>query len=275
MKLWAISDLHVHFPANRAALARVPAHPHDWLALGGDVGETEDHLRATLDALVPKFAKLLWVPGNHELWTRPRREGVRGVSKYERLVAICREYGVLTPEDPYPRWPGAGNFRVAPLFVLYDYSFRPSSVPPERAVAWAAEAGLQCMDEVLLEPEPYASIPAWCEARVRYTEARLAQACAQDDARLVIVNHFPLRAQDVHLARIPRFSIWCGTRATADWHRRFRAHVVVTGHLHVRGTSYADGCRFEEVSLGYPRQWSEERGMEAYMRQILPDPVRV
>jgi hypothetical protein len=274
MKLWAISDLHVHFPPNRAALARLRPHPEDWLALGGDIGETEDHLRATLDALVPKFAKLLWVPGNHELWTRPRREGVRGVRKYERLVAICREYGVLTPEDPYPRWPGAGAFRIAPLFVLYDYSFRPSSVPPGGAVAWAAEAGLQCMDEVLLEPEPYASIPDWCEARVRYTEARLAAACAADDARLVIVNHFPLRAQDVHLERIPRFSIWCGTRATADWHRRFRAHVVVTGHLHVRGTSYADGCRFEEVSLGYPRQWSEERGIEAYMRQILPDPVR-
>ncbi len=274
MKLWAISDLHVHFPPNRAALARMPAHPQDWLALGGDVGETEDHLRLTLDALVPKFAKLLWVPGNHELWTRPRREGVRGVRKYERLVDICREYGVLTPEDPYPRWPGAGAFRIAPLFVLYDYSFRPASVPRERAVAWAAEAGLQCMDEVLLEPEPYASIPAWCEARVRYTEARLAEAVAGDDARLVLINHFPLRAQDVHLSRIPRFSIWCGTSATADWHRRFRAHVVVSGHLHVRDTSYADGCRFEEVSLGYPRQWSEERGMEAYMRQILPDPVR-
>jgi 3',5'-cyclic AMP phosphodiesterase CpdA len=274
MKLWAISDLHVHFPPNRAALARMPAYPEDWLALGGDVGETEEHLHATLAALVPKFAQLLWVPGNHELWTRPRREGVRGVRKYERLVEICREYGVLTPEDPYPRWPGAGAFRIAPLFVLYDYSFRPDSVPLDGAVAWAAEAGLQCMDEVLLEPEPYSSIPAWCEARVRYTEARLTQACRADDARLVIINHFPLRAQDVHLTRIPRFSIWCGTRATADWHRRFRAHVVVSGHLHVRDTSYADGCRFEEVSLGYPRQWSEERGMEAYMRQILPDPVR-
>ncbi|MEA2664407.1 MAG: hypothetical protein QOI11_1351 [Candidatus Eremiobacteraeota bacterium] len=273
MKLWAISDLHVHFPPNRAALARVPAHPQDWLALGGDIGETEEHLRATLDALAPKFAKLLWVPGNHELWTRPRREGVRGVRKYERLVAICREYGVLTPEDPYPRWPGEGSFRIAPLFVLYDYSFRPASVPLDRAVAWAAEAGLQCMDEVLLEPEPYASIPAWCEARVRYTEARLAEAVEADDARLVLINHFPMRAQDVHLSRIPRFSIWCGTHATADWHRRFRAHVVVTGHLHVRDTSYADGCRFEEVSLGYPRQWSEEHGMDAYMRQILPDPV--
>ena len=138
-------------------------------------------------------------------------------------------------------------------------------------MAWAAEAGLQCMDEVLLEPEPYASIPSWCEARVRYTEARLAEAVRADDARLVLINHFPLRAQDVHLSRIPRFSIWCGTRATADWHRRFRAHVVVSGHLHVRDTSYADGCRFEEVSLGYPRQWSEERGMESLHA---PDPAR-
>ncbi len=274
MRLWAISDLHVHFAPNRAALAELRPHPEDWLAVAGDLGETEQQLRDTLDVLGPKFAQLIWVPGNHELWTRPRREGLKGVRKYERLVEICRAYGVLTPEDPYPVWPGGGGLRIAPTFVLYDYSFRPDSVPYDEALAWAAEAGLRCMDETLLEPEPYPSIPAWCAARVRYTEARLAAALAEDDgARLVIVNHFPLRMEDVRLFRIPRFSIWCGTRATADWHRRFRAHAVVSGHLHVRDTTYADGCRFEEVSLGYPRQWDEARGLEAYLRQILPDPA--
>ena len=30
-----------------------------------------------------------------------------------------------------------------------------------------------------------------------------------------------------------------------------------------------DGVRFEEVSLGYPRQWSAARGITSYLRQIL------
>ena len=56
------------------------------------------------------------------------------------------------------------------------------------------------------------------------------------------------------LPLIPRFTIWCGTRRTADWHRRFRAAAVVYGHLHPK-LRLLDGVRFHEVSLGYPRQW--------------------
>jgi hypothetical protein len=33
--------------------------------------------------------------------------------------------------------------------------------------------------------------------------------------------------------------------------------VVVYGHLHIRRTTQYDGVRFEEVSLGYPREWSK------------------
>ena len=30
------------------------------------------------------------------------------------------------------------------------------------------------------------------------------------------------------------------------------------------------GVRFEEVSLGYPRDWRQDRGLEWYVRDILP-----
>ncbi len=72
------------------------------------------------------------------------------------------------------------------------------------------------------------------------------------------------------LPRIPRFSIWCGTRRTTDWHQRFRARVVVFGHLHIRQSVTIDEARFVEVSLGYPKQWQQERGIDSYLRQILP-----
>ena len=91
-------------------------------------------------------------------------------------------------------------------------------------------------------------------------------------APLVIVNHFPLRQDLAVLPRIPRFSIWCGTRLTEDWHVRYRAQAVVYGHLHIRATHHRDGVRFEEASLGYPQNWDAARGVEPYLRQILPDP---
>ncbi len=272
MKLWAISDLHVGHPVNRRAVLEMEARPDDWLAVAGDVGETEAHLEAALEALAPKFARVLWTPGNHELWTS-HGTGLAGEAKYQRLVAICRERGVLTPEDPYPTWPGSEPGEpvvIAPLFLLYDYTFAPDDVTPDRAVAWAAESGIVCADEARLDPAPHPSRAAWCAARCQTTYERLA--ALPPGTRTVLINHYPLRREHAVLRFIPRFSVWCGTRATDDWHVRFRALAVVSGHLHIRSTRHLDGARFEEVSLGYPPQWDRERGVTHYLRQILPAP---
>lgn len=276
MKLYAISDLHVGYAVNRAALASIPPHPEDWLILGGDLGETPEHMAFVIDVLGKRFRQLLWVPGNHELWTTEDDPlGLRGEAKYRRLVALCRDAGVLTPEDPYVEWPGEVNnagagdkLMLAPLFLLYDYSFGPRGATPEESLAWALEEGLICADEHLLHPDPYPTRQAWCHARIARTEPRLEEASKTH--RLVLINHFPLRRDLAVLPRIPRFTIWCGTERTRDWHTRFRASVVVSGHLHIRMTSWIDGVRFEEVSLGYPRQWKQERGATHYLREILP-----
>jgi len=273
MKLYAISDLHLRYEVTRRALQALRPHPDDWLIVAGDVGETDQHLRFGLTILQRRFAQLLWVPGNHDLWTVPPHPGEpRGVEKYEQLVRICRDLGVLTPEDPYPEWKGEGPRAIlAPLFLLYDYSFRPDEIPVEEAVEWAAEENLLCSDEVLLHPDPFPTRQAWCAARVAAAEPRLAAAA--QEAPLVLINHFPLRQDLAVLPRIPRFSIWCGTRRTEDWHRHYRALAVVYGHLHIRRTTHRDGVRFEEVSLGYPKDWDETRGVEPYLREILPGPI--
>lgn len=270
MKLLAVSDLHLRHEVNRAALAALPARPEDWLAVAGDLGESEEDLHFAMGVLSRRFARVLWTPGNHDLWTVPSRPGaLRGEAKYRRLVEICRSYGVLTPEDPYVRWPGEGPpCLLAPVFVLYDYSFRPDHVPLDQVLAWSAETDILCADEALLHPDPYASRQAWCAERCRWTEERLAAAAAQGP--LVLITHFPLRRDLLRLRLVPRFSPWCGTRRTEDWHTRFRAAVVVYGHLHVRGTHHRDGTRFEEVSFGYPRDWNPELGLEPYLREILP-----
>ena len=273
MKLFAISDLHLHYEENRNAVSAIGNYPDDWLILGGDIGERGADLRYVLDIVTKRFAKIFWVPGNHELWTLPKNEEEgKGEAKYQHLVSICREYGVHTPEDPYVLWTGDGpQTIIAPLFNLYDYSFRPDHVPTDKALSWAREEGLLCNDEVLLQPEPHANITAWCEDRLKYSEQRLEEAQAEHpEAGFVLINHFPLLHEHVRLWRIPRFSIWCGTRKTADWHTRFPVRAVVYGHLHMRSTDYADGVRFEEVSLGYPRHWNQSKSIDNYLREIIP-----
>ena len=272
MRLLATSDLHLAHRANRAALDEIPDHGDDWLILAGDVSERAEHLVTALDALTARFARVIWTPGNHDLWCPPGASGrTRGQARYDELVAICRERRVLTPEDPYISWPGDPLTVLAPMFLLFDYSFRPADVPLDRAVPWARETGVVSGDQFLLDPAPWPSVTAWCHARCDATEARLAALAA--GTHTVLINHWPLRYDLARPPRVPRFSVWCGTTRTEDWHRRFRARVVVSGHLHMRTTLWRDEVRFEEVSLGYPRDWRRDRGIDAYFRQLLPEPA--
>ena len=140
-------------------------------------------------------------------------------------------------------------------------------MPRDRVIEWAAETGIRSADEDLLAPHPFDTREAWCAARVEATEARLEALPAE--ARLIVVNHFPLRHELAVPPRIPRFSIWCGTTSTETWHRRFNIEAAISGHLHLRSTRTIDAVRFEEVSLGYPKQWDQRRGLMHYLRRIL------
>jgi 3',5'-cyclic AMP phosphodiesterase CpdA len=222
-----------------------------------------------LTQLSRRFAKVIWAPGNHELWT-PREDPVqlRGEHRYQEIVRICRGLGVLTPEDEYEVWTGlGGTVTIAPLFVLYDYTFRrPGVATKEGALRLAHDNGVVCTDEILLHPDPYPSREAWCSARIEQTERRLA--ATDRSIPLVLVNHFPLVRQPTDVLRYPDFAQWCGTDRTADWHVRFPVAVVVYGHLHIPRTTWYDGVRFEEVSLGYPREWRRTGAQPRVVRQV-------
>jgi predicted phosphodiesterase len=270
MNLLAIGDLHLSHRLNRKALRSLLGRPDDWLILAGDVGDTEEQVADAFRFLSERFAKLIWVPGNHELWTTSDAPGgpdsARGEARYSAMIALARSFGVATPEDPYPIWPdGDRPTVVAPLFLLYDYTFRPDDVSDADVLEWAAAEGIMCADEALLHSTPHSDRPAWCADRVARTAARLS--ALPEDCVTVLVNHYPLEHKHAVLPAIPRFSPWCGTRLTTGWHLRFRAVAVVYGHLHVRNNFEQDGVAFHEVSLGYPSQWRED--VNSYLRVIL------
>ena len=272
--LWGVSDLHVSHPENRQVVERMRGHSEaDWLIVCGDVSDDIPEVEWALGLLRERFETVIWVPGNHELWTPAGDPSEpRGERRYMTLVEACRRLGVLTPEDPYPLWEGAGGPAiVAPLFLLYDYSFGRNIAPTkERALAIARDAGIVCSDEYLLHPDPHATREEWCRARVSSTEARL-DACARD-LPTVLVGHFPLIAEVTRALWHQEFAQWCGTELSADWHRRFRASAVVYGHLHIPRTTWHDGVRFEEVSLGYPRERAQYPREGGPLRVILPAP---
>jgi 3',5'-cyclic AMP phosphodiesterase CpdA len=274
-KLMAVSDIHVGHRGNRPITEQIEADsPEDWLILAGDVSEKTDDIRWALELMRSRFAKVIWVPGNHELWTTAKDPvQMHGAPRYDYLVDMCRELDVITPEDPFPVWEHdeSGPITLVPMFLLYDYSFLPTGATNKAdGLAIARERNVVCTDEFLLASEPYVTRDAWCRARVELTRKRL-DALAPD-TRVVLINHWPLVRQPTEVLFYPEFALWCGTTETADWHRRYNVVCSVYGHLHIPRSTYYDGVRFEEVSVGYPREWQRRGLPEQVLRQILPVP---
>ena len=177
--LWAISDLHTGHAGNKPVTESLyPSSPGDWLIVAGDVAERGEDILWALDLLRRRFAKVIWVPGNHELWTTAKDPvQVFGRARYDYLVSMCDEMGVLTPEHPYPVWTEQGGpATIVPMFLLYDYTFLPDGAATKaEGLAIARERNVVATDEFALSHEPYASKEAWCHDRLAYTRDRLEQ----------------------------------------------------------------------------------------------------
>ena len=192
--LWAVSDLHIAAPGNRELVEElvVPQHPGDWLIVAGDVAEKTNTILGMLSDLNDRFAKVIWVPGNHELFSRPK-DTVHAEQKYAELVAGCRAMGVLTPEDPYPKFAGR---TIVPMFTLYDHSWRDPRTSVKHALLAAEGNGVMFTDQVAIAP--YVDVPLWCQERLGYTVRRLSQTTGPT----VLVNHWPL-VRDWNSPRLP------------------------------------------------------------------------
>lgn len=244
--LWAVSDLHVNAPGNREAVAEHvrPRHPEDWLIVAGDVAEDEDTVLGVLRGLADRFDTVIWVPGNHELYSRSQDKR-KGKAKYDYLVENCRRIGVLTPEDPYLTFAG---HTIVPLFTLYDHSWRTPGTTPAEAIAAAEEKGVVLTDHYAIAP--FVDVPLWCRERLRYSVRRLSHVTGPT----VLINHWPLVRETMDNVRIPEIALWSGSRHTQTWPKRYKASTVVYGHLHIPVEIFVDRVTHAEVSLGYPRE---------------------
>ncbi|MGO1950492.1 MAG: metallophosphoesterase family protein [Mycobacteriaceae bacterium] len=262
--LWAVSDLHIAAPGNRELVERLvqPRNPGDWLIVAGDVAEKTPTILGMLRELSERFAQVIWVPGNHELFSRPKDQ-IHAEEKYGELVRGCRSMGVLTPEDPYATFAGR---TVVPMFTLYDHSWRDPLVSVKHALNAAEGNGVMFTDQVAIAP--YVDVPLWCQRRLGYTVRRLSQVSGPT----VLVNHWPLVREVTGRQELPEVALRSGTRHTQDWPVRFRAETVIYGHLHIPVRTEVDGVPHVEVSLGYPREHTLSLGKRRE-RDLWPYPV--
>lgn len=122
-RLFATSDIHIDYPTNREWLRNLSEtdYKEDLLILAGDVSDSLDLLRECFENLASRFYKVLYVPGNHDLWVVRNQKTIDSLDKFNLIKQLAEESGVgMTPFHHK-------SLSIFPLFGWYDYSFGPPS----------------------------------------------------------------------------------------------------------------------------------------------------
>ena len=180
-----MSDLHVD--QNQEALelleARAIADGVDALVVGGDVTHRLDLLETTLRRLRGAYPRVLYVPGNHDLWSREAKDASR-VRYLDRLPALCRRLRVdYLPDGPV----AVGDGTVVGQTGWYDYSMADARLAlPLDAYRVGTHERLAWADKVMVTwgGVDDAELTAWMDARLAADLER-----APRDKPLVVATH--------------------------------------------------------------------------------------
>lgn len=257
MRVFAFSDLHVDYAANLSDLhALSDSHYRDdALLLAGDVTDDLMLLRETLLALRDKFARMFYVPGNHELWDR-RRQHDDAVERFHAVLALAREAGVeCAPARLQGEW---GAVWIVPLFSWYR---RPDEGASSLYLSKPTERGQQRWADDRFVRWPDALTPADYFLGLNEPSVRAYRG------PVITLSHF-LPRRELMFARpgIPpqpglhdphpgfNFSRVAGCSLLDEQIRRTGSQLHVYGHQHRNRDVCIDGVRYVSHCMGYPRE---------------------
>ncbi len=240
MRVFAVSDLHVDYEPNAAWVTQLSLsdYRHDVLILAGDISDHPDRLRTCIEHLARRFAHVLFVPGNHDLWVaRNATPGMDSFGKFEQVQRQVREAGASTEVFRH------GRVRIVPLLGWYDGSFGEPGDDLRRAWAdyracrWPPGFGSQEISAAFLEMNRYRR--------------------ESDDDTIISFSHFLPRI-DVMPDRIPQNMRYIypvlGSSAIGAQVRALRSAIHVYGHSHVNRRIELDGTLYVNNAFAYPHE---------------------
>lgn len=239
MRVFALSDIHIDYEVNAKWIGNlsVADYQDDVLILAGDVTDTRPLLEWGLGTLAKRFKKVLFVPGNHDLWVIRDDREKDSLQKFADVCAVVEASGASM--RPF-RAPGLS---IIPLLSWYDYSFGEPS--EELKSSW--------MDfRACRWPNGYTArdITAHFAA---FNDAHIAWA----GDKVITYSHF-----------LPRIDVMPGYISHANKAlypvlgssqlerqvRRLEANIHVYGHSHVNRNVKIDGITYINNAFGYPSE---------------------
>ena len=239
MRLFALSDLHVDYDANRQWVERLSLvdYSDDVLVLAGDISASTERLERCISQLVRRFKKILFVPGNHDVWVTRVDQPADSLTKFRVVCRIAEENGALI--NPYH----FGQLSVVPLLSWYDFSFGAPDVDLKHS--W--------MDfQVCRWPD------RWGMDDVTSYFLGLNNYRRRDDDEIVIsFSHFLPRIDVIsNLVRGRHRSLFpvLGTTRLEGQIRELQSAIHIYGHSHINRNVLLDGTVYVNNAFGYPHE---------------------
>ncbi len=238
MRVFALSDVHIDYAANKRWMLELSDSEYrdDVLILAGDVTDDLDALAECLQGLASKFARVLFVPGNHELWV-VRDHFATSLDKFHAVIELARDCGATTDT-----WRCDG-VTIVPLFSWYDFSFG----QPGKRLKKAWTDFVACV-----WPEGYTVAEV-----ARYFSNRNHDRLDERNDVVISFSHFLPRI-DVMPESIPARKRYLypvlGSDLLGDQLRVLKPTLHVYGHSHVHRQVSLDGIQYVNNAFGYPSE---------------------
>jgi len=237
-RIFAVSDVHYDHPGahewGRSLSGEL--YRDDAIILAGDIGDTYDAVRLCLRQFRRCFRRVFYVPGNHDMWIRPKGqhsdEPARFADSVAKLLALwqlCDELNVDT--GPAQLSTAAA---VLPLESWYTHEFdhfdpRPGTVKFDKHCVW---------------PMGYDGA---CRFMLRLNETKLAIPLRGD---VITCSHF-LPRQELPIPKMHEMAKGVGTVELDRQLRSAGSKLHIFGHTHINSIVEYDGVRYMQNALGY------------------------
>ncbi|HEX9984340.1 MAG TPA: metallophosphoesterase [Thermoanaerobaculia bacterium] len=247
MRIFALSDIHVDYAANAKWLAdlSIAEYQEDVLILAGDVSDTARLLDWSLATLAKRFRRVLFVPGNHDLWVIRDDRQKDSFQKFDDVCDIVESTGASM--QPF-REKGVS---IIPLLSWYDYSFGEPS--QELRSIWMDYRACRW-------PTGYTDR----DVAAHFAALNQGQITPVGDT-VITYSHFLPRI-DVMPPHMPCASRVLypilGSSAVERQLRRLNSQIHVYGHSHVNRNVTIDDVSYINNAFGYPSEtWITSKRM--------------
>jgi predicted phosphodiesterase len=239
MRIFAVSDIHVDYDANAKWVGALSTsdYRNDVLILAGDVTDQRTLLEWALGALTRRFKKVLFVPGNHDLWVIRDDHAKNSMQKFDEVCDVVEQSGASM--QPFRE----RGISIIPLLTWYDYSF--GQPTDELKAMWMDYRACRW-------PAGYTDQ----EVTAHFSAFNDQQASVPGD-KVITYSHFLPR-----IDLMPRFipsaaqALYpvLGSKQLDVQLRRLKSDIHVYGHSHVNRQVKIDGVSYINNAFGYPNE---------------------